>query len=179
LFEFRRGDPRRLVPSMVTMAELDVDVARAGGAEKAKELMQSLTARLEQGEDIVKLGAELETAKIGTLNPWEPRELGPMQQSELFAEFTREPKVGKVSAPLPLRPRGELEGYALLQILKLEIPDAPLFESGEIQQRLRSRVETRQQALRRERELTKLLGAAYVWPPEAFGRESAAPEGDD
>jgi hypothetical protein len=179
LFEFRRADPLRLAPAQIMLQELDILARGTGGVEKALELARQVRDRLLAGEDLDKLADELTAANQGKKSVWEPQDLARVQASPLLGPFVREPSIGKLSDPLPLRPTGELIGYAVLRIRDLDLPDAPVFADGSIQKKLRTQVEARMQSYRRGRELNSLLDAAYVWPPEAFGRAKAEPDAVD
>lgn len=179
--EYRRSDPAKLVKSMITLEELVIPIRLHGDAQTARDHALALHARLLAGEDFETLAQAEEDAspQRGSYVAWEPSELAAVQASPLFADFAREPAVGKFSEPLPVRNLGELQSFVLLRISALEIPDEPRFSSGAIQQILRTRIETRSANYRRDRALRALLDAAFVWPPEAFGRAKAEPDAVD
>jgi hypothetical protein len=98
------------------------------------------------------------------------------QVPELAEFFNGDLKVGDLSGPLPIRAEGELRGYRLFKILEIKVGERPTFQSRQTQDQLRQVVENRVQSFRRDRALTALLEAAYVWPHDLFNPTKAEPQ---
>jgi hypothetical protein len=180
--EHARNAARAVRALQVTLQHLVVSVEDAGGAAQARELAASLRERILAGEDF---GLLAEQYGVESLRPTqgldEPKDLERLiaSSTEDAAAFLRTAKVGDVSGLLPFRPGGELRAFRLLKVVALEVgakadEAPPDFASRAIQEDLRKAIETRERMRRRERALQRLLDAAYVWPPEAFGRAREA-----
>ena len=93
-----------------------------------------------------------------------------------LAPFLEGAALGELSPVLPARsPDGVLRGYRVLKLLSRDRPEPPAFSDGTFQQHLTERIQENLDQVREDVALARLLRAAYVWPPEAFGREPAGP----
>jgi hypothetical protein len=160
---------------MVMLQSLDVRSSLAGSTEKALELATSLQARAVAGEDFTKLvddyGYNDVPGSHGIVGPFELAKVKLHPDIGSFMSDSR--KVGDISPPLPVRLEGELRGYRVLKIVELKTTERPQFALRETQNKLHQTIENRILNFRRDRGLSALLDAAYVWPPEAFGRAKA------
>lgn len=175
LYEFRSQPANELLPPMIQLQEIGISVAKVGSATKALELVEALRDRARRGEDfdlLVEQNSVSESrARRGLLALMPIAELG--KRIPELAEFVAGAKVGEVSEPVALRPDGELTGFLLFRAARIERHDEVRFADTEVQSVLRRRRQRGLYNFRRERALQALLEAAYVWPPEVFGR---APE---
>jgi len=176
-FEYVRREAADPTPATVMLQVLNIGSQKSGGSAKALELIQSLRERVIAGEDFAQLVEDFGSHTPGTHGMYGPFELGVLRASAEFGPFfgtTHE--VGDLSEPLPIRVEGELRGYRLVKVMEFKLVERPSFALRETQNQLRQAIENRLQNFRRDRGLTALLDAAYVWPPEAFGRAKPEPQ---
>ena len=179
-FEYERNKGQLTLPTTVVVQELPIDAQRIGDLGEAKDLADELHERIvDLGEDFgdvaVSVGVPKDTR--GVLQPIEERQLATIPG---VGEFLAGAQPGDVSAVLPIRsPDGVLRGFRIVKLLEREQPEPPPFQDKLFQKDLTESIQASLDRGRADAALHELLQAAYVWPPEAFGRRSpeAAPEG--
>ena len=142
LFEFERAPLTELAPGTVDFQNLFISAESSGGVAAAK------------AKDGWERGLALK--QIETALP------------EVY-EFLATAAPGDISAPIGQRRDGELIGFVVLASVKRAEPMLD-FDTARTQEQIRRRLLASQGQYRRDRELTKMLEGAYVWPPEMFGQ---------
>ena len=181
LFEYERNREELAPPATVTLQELAIDAQALGDLREAEELAADLRERILLGEDFgevaVAAGAAADDTR-GVLPPLEEKRL--MQAYPDLAAFLEGAAPGELSPVLPARsPDGVLRGYRVLKLLSRDRPEPPPFSDGAFQLHMTERIQGNLDQARDDVALAQLLRAAYVWPPEAFGREPAGPPAAD
>lgn len=167
-FEYARRGSIDAPWTTVKLQTLGVSSKHAGGAEAARAQAQALYERAVAGEDFTKLVDDYTgntDGLHGIQGPFDPEVL--KHHPDIGAFMSVPHQVGDISEPLPRRIDGELVGFCVYKVVEVNVAH---FDERPVQNQLRQTIEERVAAYRRDRDLRSLLGAAYVWPPEVFGR---------
>jgi hypothetical protein len=171
LFEYERSTKAELAPVLVQFQEVFLSADAAGGAKAALERANEVVEQARSGANFTELVRDRSNSTTKVRDGW---------QRKLPLEFVIEklPDVGEfvasatpqsVSDPIPERVDGELIGFRVIASVTREQPEVH-FMSTKAQDDLRSRLLEVQSRYRRDRELARMLDAAFVWPPEHFRR---------
>jgi hypothetical protein len=172
LFEQRDAmhlqESRRTVQLTLLVVEIGNPPA-PGGKERAEKQINDIRARIENGEDMGELAELFGAQKKGSkgLTPQMPVASLKANYPELGA-FLEHAAVQELSPVLPYREKGELAGFALVRPEEFKLPHVEPFDTAEGQQTWIENHKRRMDWTREQQGLMELLGAAYVWPPQAF-----------
>ena len=177
-FEYERNKGRLTLPATVTLQELAIDAQRIGDLGEARAYAEELLNRILAGEDFGEVAVQAGAADRDTKGVLQPLEETRLQGIPFVDEFIATAEVGDVSDVLPIRLDGVLRGFRVLKLLAYERPEPPPFEDRDFQSDLTRNIQEAMDRGRAEAALARLFDAAYVWPPEAFGRgEQPEPQG--
>ena len=176
--EFER---RQASPEIGSMVELQMAVAtpdRFGDLPECRRVLEDLIERVEAGDDFGDVAVELGCASPENRgvqpNPYEEALLRQLPEVGSFLAGAME---GDVSGVLSIRVEGALRGFRVVKLLKRDQESLPDFVDEEFQADLTERIRNARDKVRETIAVDHLLTAAYVWPPEAFGRKPSAGEG--
>ncbi len=175
-FEFERTPAREIVPATVSFQSLWISVELAGSATEARAKADELVAKARGGADFGALVREHSHSASKVRDGWE-RDVALRLVSQAYpdlGEFLSTASPGSVSDPLPERVDGELVAFRIVSGVQRQDPELD-FASFRAQEALRERMLTNLGRYRRDRELARMLEAAYVWPEELFN-QSPPPE---
>ena len=171
LFEFERAPLTELAPGTVDFQNLFISAESSGGVAAAKAKAEDAVAAARAGRPFTELVRERSQALTKAKDGWE-RGLALKQIETALPEvyeFLATAAPGDISAPIGQRRDGELIGFVVLASVKRAEPMLD-FDTARTQEQIRRRLLASQGQYRRDRELTKMLEGAYVWPPEMFGQ---------
>lgn len=178
LLDLYEENKRRLKPVRVQIRWLVVPSTSAGGPEEAKARCEEALRRLQAGEDLGLLVAELGSADfrdtLGLTPLWQPQEI-PEPSLWSFAETA---EIGDLSPIQPFtNPRtgqpDPTRGYHFAELHERDEPPIPAFEDAETQRVLRSYF-TRDRATRiLDRARNDLRREAYSWVNPILGNAPA------
>jgi hypothetical protein len=171
VYESERREGELELEEKVVLQQLVADPRRTGSLASAKELAEELREEILAGEDFARVAEDGECAAPGTGGIQEPHPRDNLMRIPELADFLADAQVGDVSEVLPYRDAdGVLRAWRVIKLLDVLRESAGSFTDPDYQKML---TENRQQELDTYREdvaLNGLLKAAFVWPPEAFGR---------
>jgi hypothetical protein len=145
LFEFERAPLTELAPGTVDFQNLFISAESSGGVAAAKAKAEDAVAAARAGRPFTELVRERSQALTKAKDGWE-----------------RGLALKQIETALP-------EVYEFLATVKRAEPMLD-FDTARTQEQIRRRLLASQGQYRRDRELTKMLEGAYVWPPEMFGQ---------
>jgi hypothetical protein len=179
-FEHARNQDLGL-PVTVVLQELVVDAQRVGDLRDAERQAVDLRERILLGEDFGEVAVEAEAAPEDTRGMLPPLPQERLLSVEGVAPFLESAAPGDLSEVMPVRDpqSGVLRGYRLLKLISRDRPEPPSFLDGDFQRHLTERIQEERDLAREDEALAKLRDAAYVWPPEAFGRGRPAEGPED
>ncbi|MCK6445102.1 MAG: hypothetical protein L6Q99_01805 [Planctomycetes bacterium] len=168
-FEFARRQDDLANDPLVTVHTVGLKIVRS--ADDVKSALEELRAAVEASGDF---DGELAKFDGGRLQPevLADRGLSAFRSNKELHEFLKDAAPGTVSPVLEIREREVLTGYRLVFLSERKARPKPDFQDPKIQNGLRDEVRTDLDDLRVGAGLEKLHRAAYVWPPEALGREA-------
>ncbi len=176
LFEFERTPAREVLPATVSFQNLWISVELAGSASEARAKADELVAKARAGEDFTALVREHSHSSSKVRDGWE-RDATLRLVTQVYpdlGEFLAKAEPTDVSDPQPERVDGELVAFRIVSGVKRQAPEVD-FASARAQEALRERMLNNLGRYRRDRELARMLEAAYVWPEELFS-QSPPPE---
>lgn len=168
-FEFKSQEERLANDPLVTVHSVGLRIVRS--PEEVREALTELRRRAMESGDF---DGEVERFDGGRTKPEviEDRPLSAFRGSRELSEFLRSSEPGAISEVLEIRTRGVLDGYRLVYFAERKSRSKPSFTDPALQANLRDEVRTSLDNLRIATGLERLRRAAYVWPPEALGREA-------
>jgi len=173
-FEFERQEGRLDLPSTVILQELVCDPARTGSLESAKELAERLHEEIVAGGDFGQIAVDNRAAAPDNQGIHKPLDETAVSRIPGIGEFLATAAPGDVSEVLPVREQGVLRAWRIVKLIERDQGAAAHFDDPELQDYLRKRYQERLDGGRENEALSKLLAAAYVWPPHIFGRSEPA-----
>jgi hypothetical protein len=175
LFEYELNKGRLAREATVRLQEIAIDAALIGDTREAKDLADRLHRQILAGEDFGEVGVASGTVRKenrGVLEPLEERKLLGVPGLDAFLP---QALPGDVSPVLPVRSGdGVLRGFRIVKLLERERPEPPPFQDQGFQKELTERIQEVRDEVREARALAELGDAAYVWPPQLFGRQAGA-----
>ncbi len=171
LFEYERSTKAELAPVMVHFQNVFVSVNAAGSAQAALEKADEVVELARSGANFTELVRDRSNSTTKARDGWErnlPLEFV-IEKLPDVGEFVASATPQSVSDPIPERVDGELVGFRIVSSVTREQPEVH-FMSTKAQEDLRNRLLEVQSRYRRDRELARMLDAAFVWPPEHFRR---------
>lgn len=168
-FEFTRRQDELANDPLVTVHTVGLKIVRS--AEDVKAALEELRAAVEASGDF---DGELAKFDGGRMQPevLADRGLSAFRNNKELHQFLSTAEPGTVSPLLEIREREVLTGYRLVFLAERKARPRPDFQDPKLQNGLRDEVRTDLDDLRVGAGLEKLHRAAYVWPPEALGREA-------
>ena len=181
-YESEQRTGRLQLSEQLLLQQLVADPRRTGSSVSARELAVDLREEILAGGDFGRIAEDNECAELGTGGVAKPVPRQRLMLIPELSDFLATAEIGDVSEVLPYRDEnGIVRGWRVIKLLDVQRIEAPSFLDLEYQEFL---TEERRKGLDQYREdlaLTGLLEAAYVWPPEAFGRaetpEQESPSG--
>lgn len=176
-FEFEREEGGLDLPSTVSLQEMLCLATRTGSVAGAKELADRLRQEVLDGGDFGELAVANETAPQETMGVLRDIDESILARHPDLSEFITGAKPGDISEALPVRDQGNLIGWRVVKLISRKEASQTRFEDAEVQKMLRERYVEIFDQVRESEALMDLLNAAYVWPPERFGREAEPEQG--
>lgn len=169
-FEFERTPKSEIAQVTADYQSLFISVELAGGAAQARAKAEELVAKARAGADFTALVREHSHSTSKVRDGWDKAvQLKSMAERHPdLGEFLADAAPETVSDPIAERIDGELVAFRVVSGTKRSEP-ALDFNSARAQDELRERLLANLSRYRRDRELARMLEAAYVWPEELFG----------
>ncbi len=169
-YESERRENNLSLSTLVKVQQLASQLREAGTLESARQLAERCREEILAGADFGQVAVDNGCAAEDTRGVGGPYELDVLMQVPGLAEFLQTAQPDDVSEVLPIRNAENLIGFRVVKLLELEEKTAPSFVNEEYQQLLTRDILEILDRGREDLAVGKLLRAAYVWPPEAFGR---------
>lgn len=170
MFEFERTPKGELGQPTVDYQSLFIAVELEGSAAQARTKADEVVAKARAGTDFTTLVREQSHSSSKVRDGWDKAvslKLVTQQHPDL-GEFLAAAAPGAVSDPIAERVDGELVAFRVVSSTRRHEPELD-FNSARAQDELRERMLSGLGRYRRDRELARMLEAAYVWPDELFG----------
>ncbi len=170
-FEYERTPAGEVLPATVRFQSLWISVELAGSASQARAKADELVAEARAGADFTALLRQHSHSASKVRDGWEPEVAMQLvaKISPDLGDFLASAQPGSVSDPLPERVDGELVAFRIVSGVQRKEPELD-FASARAQEALRERLLANLGRYRRDRELARMLEAAYVWPEELFSQ---------
>jgi parvulin-like peptidyl-prolyl isomerase len=169
LFEYERLPQAEVSPVKVSYQSIFIAVEFAGSATEARAKADDVVDQARGGADFTALVREHSHASSKVRDGWD-RALVLKALTDVYpelGEFLASATPQAVSDPIAVRVDGELVAFQVVSSVSREQPDVD-FMTTKAQEDLRKRLLDGQSRYRREREISRMLDAAFVWPPEHF-----------
>jgi hypothetical protein len=172
-YEFERQKSNLALPTLITLQQAQSRPREQGELDNCRTVAEEFHRRIQAGEDFGDVAVELRLAPEDTKGVEGPYELDLLLQIQGLDEFFPTAEIDDVSGVLPMRESGTLKGFRVVKLVTREEQRAASFVDAEFQRVLTESVQKSLDQGREDVALGELLRAAYVWPPEAFGRARA------
>lgn len=160
----------------VQVTQLTLSLDAPGSGERAKKRLEDLRARVEQGEDMGELAEQFGATKKGTRGLSDFMNIEGLRVTNPdAATFLGTAEVGELSQVLEYLKEGKLAGYMLLRPEEFKLVPVEPFDDPAGQRSWVENQRLRIQKLQIDNGLSRLLQAAYVWPPTVFRDPEAKP----
>ena len=171
VYESERREGLLQLVEKIVLQQLVADPRRIGSTASAKELAERLREEILAGEDFGRVAEDNECAAMGTGGVQTPYTREYLMRIPELAEFLAHAEKGDVSEVLPYRDEeGVLRAWRVVKLLDIQREEAESFTDPVYQKQLTEGRQKELDLFREDVALSGLLEAAFVWPPEAFGR---------